>query len=139
MSKFDDFKKAKADASRAQGWYSMAGAVYYGGTSGRGELGSVVSATASFTIYYQHSDGSKNYHESPDALNFALAKVLKRRHRDLIEEAIRDLVQAAKAAAEEAVAEHAALMKEAGLSESDGPQSDVAAAAGGLTQVAIER
>ena len=59
--------------------------------------------------------GDKYYHESPEGLNAALQTVIKRHHAVLIEEAIGELERKAEAAAKLAVAEHAALLAEAGL------------------------
>ena len=135
MSKFDEYKKAKACAEQARAWYSLLGKKYYGGTRGQGELGRIVSTEASITIYYQHSDGDKNYHQSPEALNRELAAVLKRRQKELVEEALAALEANEKSAARQAAEEYQGLLAAAGV---DYP-SDVSAAAGGLTQVAIER
>ena len=115
MSNIDDFKTAKRDVVEAKTWAAKIGDKYYGGTSGKGELGSIVKAQVGLTVYHQYSDGDNNYHESPAGLNEALQEVLKRRHTALIEEAIADLERKAEAAAKLAVAEHAALLAEAGL------------------------
>ena len=115
MSKIEDFKKAKGDINAARAWASKIGDKYYGGTRGKGELGSIVTAQVGLTVYHQYSDGAKNYHDSPAGLNEALQAVIKRHHATLIEEAIADLELKAEAAAKLAVAEHAALLAEAGL------------------------
>ena len=115
MSKIDYFKTAKRDVAEAKTWAGKIGDKYYGGTSGKGELGSIVKAQVALTVYHQYSDGDKNYHDSPAGLNEALQAVIKRHHAALIEEAIADLELKAEAAAKLAVAEHAALLTEAGL------------------------
>ena len=115
MSKIDDLKTAKRDVVEAKTWAGKIGDMYYGGNRGKGKLGSIVEARVGLTVYHQYSDGAKNYHESPAALNEALQEVLKRHHAALIEEAIADLELKAEAAAKLAVAEHAALLAEAGL------------------------
>ena len=115
MCKIDDFKTAKRDVVEAKTWAGKIGDKYYGGTSGKGELGSIVKAQVGLTVYHQYSDGDKNYHESPEGLNAALQTVIKRHHAALIEEAIGELERKAEAAAKLAVAEHAALLAEAGL------------------------
>ncbi len=115
MSKIDDFKKSKRDLYDARTWASKIGDKYFGGTSGKGELGAIVNAKVSFTVYHQYADGAKNYHDSPDALDFAMGAVLKRNHKALIDEAISDLERASKSAAQAAATEYATLLAEAGL------------------------
>ena len=115
MSKIDDLKTAKRNVVEAKTWAGKIGDKYYGGTSGKGALGSIVKAQVGLTVYHQYSDGNKNYHDSPAGLNEALQAVIKRHHAALIEEAIADLERKAEAAAKLAVAEHAALLAEAGL------------------------
>jgi len=115
MSKIEEFKAAKYDLGQANIWSEKIGKKYYGGTSGKGELGGIVSGKASLTVYYQHSDGDKNYHESPNGFNNALVEIIKRHQSTLIKEAIELLSIKSQQAALAATKEHADLMEAAGL------------------------
>lgn len=116
MSKIDKFKAAKSALDEAKSWAEKIGKKYYGGTSGKGELGTLVSCKVSLTVYYQHSDGDQNYHQSPNGFNEVLAQVIKRHHAALIGEAIELLSIQSQQAALEATQEYAELMKSAGIS-----------------------
>jgi len=116
MSKIDVFKAAKAELNQANIWAEKIGKKYFGGTSGKGELGSIVSGKVSLTVYYQYSDGDTNYHHSPDGFNAAFVEIIKRHQASLIEEAIELLAIKSQVAAVAATKEHAELMIEAGIS-----------------------
>lgn len=112
MSKMDEAAKAKAELAHAQAWLDMIGARYEGGGGG---VGSLRAVTFSADVYFQRTHGSKNYHDAPDGMKRAMAEVIRRRFAELAAEALADLEVARKATALEVVAEHAALMREAGI------------------------
>lgn len=106
------FARAKSALAEALEWEEMLGKRFAGGGGGTGYISGVET---NVTIYFQERDGSKNYHEIPDALEFALRQVIKENARQLLGQALRKMEDARDEAAEAAVAEHAALLREAGL------------------------
>lgn len=115
MSAFDDYKRMKSNANQARGWLSMIGKVYSGGGRGMGDLRSVKVGA---TIYFQETDGAKNYHESPEPFNLALAKVVKRNWSSLVSEALTDMDGEVEESKKLATSEYRQLLDEEGISTS---------------------
>lgn len=117
----DRYNGAKREQRECQSWAAMLGKTYYGGTRGQGERGELRSLHLAMrgddapTIYYQESDGAKNYHTMPAALAPHLEAAIKARFAELLKDALERQKAAVKAVAAEAVKEHARLIKEAGL------------------------
>lgn len=107
-----NYKEAVQAIASALAWKSMIGKTFSGGGGGTGYVSGVET---NITIYFQERDGSKNYHEIPAPLEFALRQVIKENAHQLLGKAIKRMEADRDEAAEAAVKEHAELMREAGL------------------------
>lgn len=122
MSKIDDYQIAKNGHDVCAAWASMLGKTYYGGTSGKGapgRLSYLKLSTADLcipTIYYQYSDGAKNYHECPRELLPYLEAQITIRFEEILAAALAVQKKQLEGLAGAALAEHRALMESAGLS-----------------------
>jgi hypothetical protein len=112
MSAIENFRKHQDDQMRAKQWAGLIGKIYGGGGGGTGRL-STLSVTAQ--VYHQERDGAKNYHDLPDALRFELQAAIVNNFDGLLAEALAAMESKRSHLAAEAVAEHAELMREAGL------------------------
>ena len=63
MSAYDQYLAASRALGELRQWANMLGAEYHGGGGGVGDVAK--SSTCSLTLYYQESNGSRNYHEAP--------------------------------------------------------------------------
>ena len=111
MTEVEIYQKLKNDLWQIKDWWNMYGLDYSGGIGGIGDIRSV---NVSATIYYQESNGSKNYHESPKLFNETFGKILQK-HPELFREAIKVLEKQLQEQAEKARQEHEQIMKDAGL------------------------
>lgn len=114
-NEIENFKSARDNLAQAKKWAEMIGKTYYGGTSGKGDIGRIDSAGVAATVYYQEYDGATNYHTTPTAMREALAEVLIEQQAILVPKAIERMQLKVDDAAKLAVAAHALLMQEAGL------------------------
>ena len=106
MKTIEQYKKLKEEQKLHKDWYVKYGAKYYGGTSGKGEIGRLVYLSLSKiereipTIYYQYADGDKNYHKCPHSFLPYLAKAIKNNFSTILAEAIKleteEIVKVAK-------------------------------------------
>ena len=113
MVAIDKYKAQVALQYEAKRWAGMLGKKYTGGGGGTGELLSFKSLKA--VLYYQESDGSKNYHEAPDALLAAIDAEIKHNFPVILESALMAIEGRRMELAREAAKEHADLMQAAGL------------------------
>lgn len=117
MNAIDKYLKLKREFEYFNGWRSLIGAKYFGGTRGKGgEYGKVVSATGSLTIYHQASDGAKNYHEMHDTVRPEFQEVLKEMSAELLRRTEVKLRAKLEAARKEAEALSMELSKQAEVS-----------------------
>lgn len=118
MSKIEQYKAAKHAVDESAKWATLIGDRYHGGGGGVGELRrfSIASGEAAPTVYHQYSNGATNYHPMPETLRPHLEAAIKAAFPSLLADALARQQEAAKAAAADAVKEHAALLEAAGLS-----------------------
>lgn len=111
------YQGAKREHDECAEWAALIGKKYCGGGGGIGDLRSLslMSGEAAPTVYYQVSDGAKNYHTMPDALAPHLEAAIKARFSALLADAMERQKAALKQAAEAALKEHGELLKAAGI------------------------
>lgn len=116
-TKIERYNAAKREQAECQRWAALIGARYMGGGGGVGKLTSLrlMQGEASPTIYHQERDGATNYHAMPAALTEHLQDAIKAKFGELLADALAMQEVAVKAAAEDAVKEHARLLEAAGL------------------------
>lgn len=116
-TRIQQYEKAKNEFDKCSAWAALVGKPYIGGGGGVGELKSLHLKTDELgpTIYYQHSDGAKNYHPMPNALAQHLVEAIKARFSELLADALERQKAALKESAKSAVEEHSELMKAAGI------------------------
>lgn len=103
MNPLETYQQAKRELQQFNAWASLIGKEYFGGTRGKGcEYGSVVSATGSLTIYYQESDGAKNYHDSSQKVNGHIAKAMIEHQAAILASVRRQLEEELQTAKQEA-------------------------------------
>ena len=107
------YQNAKREHANCVAWAALIGSPYGGGGGGVGKLISLRLMNA--TVYHQHRDGAKNYHEMPDALTLHLEAAIKERFNELLADALERQRSALKQTAEAAAKEHAELLKAAGI------------------------
>ena len=112
-SKIEQYNAAKIDQSRCLSWSSLIGSPYRGGGGGVGTLQPL--KLPDFVVYHQYSDGDKNYHVMPAALEKHLEAVIKERFSELLADALTRQDVALMLSAAEALVEHDDLMRAAGL------------------------
>lgn len=113
----EQYSEAKREQAQCVEWASLIGQRYSGGGGGIGALKSLKLAQGESgpTVYHQYSDGAKNYHIMPSALAVHLEDAIKAKFRELLADALDRQGKALQAIAAEAVKEHTALLKAAGL------------------------
>ena len=116
-TKIEQYNAAKREQAACQRWAALIGARYMGGGGGFGKLTSLrlMQGESSPTIYHQERDGATNYHNMPSALAVHLEAAIKAKFGELLADALAMQEVAVKAAAEDAVKEHARLLEAAGL------------------------
>lgn len=124
MSALKAFANAKMHRDYSASWASLLGQRYSGGGGGTGHLVSVklLGGEAAPTIYHQYSDGAKNYHQCPADLIPHLQDAIKARFPEILADALERQAAELQKLAKSAVAEHAALMAEAGLTATGSAQ-----------------
>jgi len=111
MTEVEIYKNLKDELWKIKDWWNMYGLHYSGGNGGVGEIRSV---EVSATIYYQQSNGSKNYHESSGLFNKTFGKILQK-HPELFKETIEVLEKQLQEQAGKARVEHEQIMRDSGL------------------------
>lgn len=112
MSKIDEYRSKQVAISRAKKWAGLIGKEYHGGGGG---LGKLTGLTVKATVYHQERDGATNYHDAPDDLRFAIEREIRFRFMEILEGALSAMDTQSNALAKLAHAEHAELMRAAGL------------------------
>lgn len=113
----EQYNGAKREQAQCVEWANLIGQRYSGGGGGIGALKSLKLASneSGPTVYHQYSDGATNYHTMPAALAVHLEDAIKAKFTELLADALDRQAKALQAIAEEAVKEHEALLKAAGL------------------------
>lgn len=112
------YNAAKRGDEEIREWAGMLGKRYEGGGGGYGRLCSLElsSGKNAPTIYYQHGNGDTSYHPMPEVLRAHLQAEIAANFPNLLAGARARYTEALRKCADEAIAEHAALLKAAGLS-----------------------
>lgn len=108
MKKFETYRDAKKERDYSVAWAEMLGKQYHGGGGGIGKLVHMKLSTQEMstpTIYYQHNNGDKNYHECPRALLPHLDAAICDAFPMLLANALAKFDESVKAAAVAALAE----------------------------------
>ena len=108
MKKFEAYQDAKRQQGYSTSWAGMLGKPYHGGGGGVGKLVYLNLSDLDMktpTIYFQYSNGDKNYHECPrsllpyldaairDSFSALLATALQKQEADLKAAAAAALVE----------------------------------------------
>jgi len=104
MSNIEKFNQFKNELNNAKRWQAMFGKPYSGGGGGVGRIAS--AEIAKIEIYYQESNGSKNYHGIPsDSARKYISEAAKVLGHQIINKAIELMHEELKALAEQAKSE----------------------------------
>lgn len=95
----------------AKQWKQKVGTPYRGGGGGAGKI---MPCQFSVEVYYQETDGAKNYHGLPDMLRRCVSEEIDSRITELIEAGERRLAEKKREAMEAAKAEYDKLISEMG-------------------------
>lgn len=105
MKKFEAYQEAKRQQGYSTSWAEMLGQTYRGGGGGVGKLVYLNLSNLEMktpTIYFQYSNGDKNYHECPRSLLPYLDAAIRDSFGALLADALQkqkaDLTAAAAAA-----------------------------------------
>jgi hypothetical protein len=116
-TRIEEYELKKRAQQESEQWAAMMGKEYHGGRGGHGKLVKllIMKGAQSPEIYYQESNGSKNYHEIPDDLIAHLETAIKNNFVFLLDRALELQSEELKRIAGLAVIEHKELLAAAGI------------------------
>jgi hypothetical protein len=113
LKAMEEYEKWSGELHRVKQWLSMDNKPYHGGGGGTGRA--VKCEISAVEIYFQASDGARNYHDADKSFLSALSDVVLEDFTELAAKAVSKIETKFRESANAAVIELEKLMKDAGI------------------------